>query len=186
MTSQIWNTSNVLSMSRAVLTLPIIYTLHMAQTDPDYYYYSFFLIFIAGITDLLDGYFARKLNQVTELGKVIDPIADKIISSVVMLYLAITRPDFPRMLLTFALTRDAIIFFGALYIKKRYGIVLTSNMIGKIAFTVLGFSFLTYVLGRIVPMPGVLNAFVIASYFLLSVSFIVYAVRVIKLVRLQN
>jgi CDP-diacylglycerol--glycerol-3-phosphate 3-phosphatidyltransferase len=54
---------------------------------------SSWMYFVACITDLFDGYFARKYNQASALGAFLDPVADKLIVTVILLLLAVAQPD---------------------------------------------------------------------------------------------
>jgi CDP-diacylglycerol--glycerol-3-phosphate 3-phosphatidyltransferase len=84
--NKIFNASNSLSFFRLLLVIPA----WIAFNNFDHYLarYSVAAIGIAAtITDILDGYLARKLNQITEFGKVIDPLADKVLIVFVVLNL---------------------------------------------------------------------------------------------------
>ena len=76
---------NLLTFSRIILA-SIIFILLMS---PDGYLLSLILFFIAGITDYLDGYLARKYDSVSQIGEILDPIADKILIVFVLFGLAI-------------------------------------------------------------------------------------------------
>ena len=76
---------NILTFSRIILAA-IIFVLLMT---PDGYFLSLILFFIAGITDYLDGFLARKYNSVSQIGEILDPIADKILIVFVLFGLAI-------------------------------------------------------------------------------------------------
>ena len=69
---------NLLTFSRIVLAA-VIFLLLMSS---DGYLLALILFYIAGFTDWLDGYLARKYNAVSQLGEILDPIADKILSSI--------------------------------------------------------------------------------------------------------
>ena len=62
--------------------------------SPDGYTYALVLFFLAGITDYFDGYLARKYNAVSQLGEVLDPIADKILILFVLFGLAINLSSY--------------------------------------------------------------------------------------------
>ncbi len=68
--------SNQITISR-ILAIPFALVL-VLQTNPTWFLVGFILCFIIGFSDFLDGYLARKHGQITETGKFLDPLADKI------------------------------------------------------------------------------------------------------------
>lgn len=68
---------NILSMVR-ILILPIYLKIILNATSKTDFYIAAGLILFSGLTDMLDGLIARKFNQITELGKLLDPVADKL------------------------------------------------------------------------------------------------------------
>jgi cardiolipin synthase (CMP-forming) len=122
--------SNLLSVSRIFLIIPTGYCL--LTEFPNHRWWAAVIVLLAVSTDFLDGYFARKLHQVTELGKFIDPLADKITVAFYALLLLWTG-DVPLWLVAFILLRDLLIFLGGIYIKRNKGIIPQSNWPGKIA-----------------------------------------------------
>ena len=62
--------------------------------SPDSYLSALVLFFLAGITDYLDGYFARKYNAVSQVGEILDPIADKILIIFILFGLAVNLSSY--------------------------------------------------------------------------------------------
>mgnify|MGYP001494761005 CR=1 FL=1 len=81
---------NILTLSRIFLAAVIFLFL----ISPDGYLLALILFFLAGITDYFDGYLARKYNAVSELGEILDPIADKILILFVLFGLAINLSSY--------------------------------------------------------------------------------------------
>ena len=81
---------NILTFSR-ILLAALIFLLLMS---PDRYLLSLILFFVAGITDYFDGYLARKYNAISQLGEILDPIADKILILFVLFGLAINLSSY--------------------------------------------------------------------------------------------
>ena len=81
---------NILTLSR-ILLAAIIFVLLMS---PDGYLMALVLFFLAGVTDYFDGYLARKYNAVSQLGEILDPIADKILILFVLFGLAINLSSY--------------------------------------------------------------------------------------------
>lgn len=131
--NQFLNFPNILSFLRIFLAIPIIYFLDKNETS-----FAIFTIFVAVITDYFDGYFSRVNKEVTDLGKILDPLADKICVISLVLFLAITkRIDTSYFIIVFM--RDIIIMIGGLHIKFKKKIIITSNWEGKVTvfFTAL-------------------------------------------------
>jgi len=84
------NFSNILTLSRIFLAA-LIFILLMS---PDGYLLALALFFLAGITDFFDGYFARKYHATSQLGEILDPIADKILILFVLFGLAINLSSY--------------------------------------------------------------------------------------------
>ncbi len=140
---KIWTISNMLSMSRIVLMIPASY--YLATHGHFHREIAILFILVAITTDALDGYFARKFNEISDFGKIIDPLADKIGIGIVVVMLTING-DIPIWFTVLILIRDLIIFFAGLYIKSKTGIILPSLMSGKVAVTFLTFTLVFAVL----------------------------------------
>lgn len=136
-----WNISNSLSFLRLFLTLPIIIALWNGYNE-----LAVLIGIFAMVTDYLDGYFARRLNQITEIGKILDPLADKVlIISVVLLLMYLNY--IPQWLAIMIFTRDVLIFIGGIIIKSKSGYILPSNKLGKWTVTFLAFYIVYIILG---------------------------------------
>jgi CDP-diacylglycerol--glycerol-3-phosphate 3-phosphatidyltransferase len=135
--NRIFNTSNSLSFLRLLLIIPTWIAFDNFDVTKAGYIVGAIGIF-AAITDILDGFLARKLNQITEFGKVIDPLADKVLVVFVVLnlYLLGKISDYYFYLIV---SRDILILMGGLLVSKKIGKVLPSDYIGKA--TVLSISF---------------------------------------------
>jgi cardiolipin synthase (CMP-forming) len=128
--------SNILSASRIFIVIPMGYCL--VTEFPYHRLWTAGIIFLAVLTDLLDGFLARKLHQVTDLGKVLDPLADKIGIGIYAVLITWTG-DVPVWFVVFILLRDLFIFTGGLYIRRVKKIIPQSNWPGKIAVSLVAF-----------------------------------------------
>ena len=106
---------NVLCLMRMALAVPIVWLLAEGQ-----YGWTLVLFSIAGLSDILDGYLAKSFNWATELGKVLDPVADKLL--LVSVFITLTWLGLvPLWLAAVAVARDVIIGVGAWVYKELYG-----------------------------------------------------------------
>ena len=179
----IFTISNLLSFLRIVLLIPIVYLLQLSMNDPQLSLYVVGLMFVAGITDVLDGKLARALNQETELGQIIDPLADKAAVFVVIGYLGLFRPDFPLWFLIVAVVRDLIILLGGIYVKKKYDYLFVSNMLGKVTITVMFVSVLIYVLKDLFGLQLLFEISIFLSLGLIVISFLSYLKRFLDFIK---
>ena len=127
--------ANIISMLRGLSAIPIIYTL----SRPDWNWLAAVLIILAALSDSLDGYFARRANEVTHLGKWIDPLADFIVTVAVMLYLVLAD-RFPAWFFLFYTIRHTIIAGLAIYFLNYEITILNSNWWGKWAASITALS----------------------------------------------
>jgi len=117
---------NFFSFIRIFLVIPIFYYISLNENITALIY-----VVIAFITDGLDGFLARRLNQISEVGKVLDPLADKICITGGFVALSIFQ-GFPVWVTIIIISRDLIIALGSILLIGRNKIVFPSNYIGKI------------------------------------------------------
>ncbi|MFQ6608760.1 MAG: CDP-alcohol phosphatidyltransferase family protein [Fidelibacterota bacterium] len=139
--------ANVLSVLRAFLTFPILYAISLEKMEV-----FLTLVLLAIITDYLDGYFARKAHEVTNLGKLLDPLADAIVVMSVILFLVLdSRWDFPMWFFVFYLVRYMSIALSAVYVMNQRHETLSSNRLGKWAINVAALAILLFVFNDFEP-----------------------------------
>jgi len=173
MEQRVWTISNILSALRIVLVIPI--TICLVSEFPYHRYYAAGLVLLAIATDFFDGYLARQFHQVSELGKILDPLADKITIGVVAVVLVLLG-DVPLWYVIFVIVRDILILVGAYSIKRRKGIVPQSNLPGKIAFTLVAVVFFFCTL-KIQELSWLTNGLLWLSVLMMVVSLLFYAQR---------
>ena len=137
------NIPNTLSGLR-ILLAPAIFLLILNCT-PRNYPILIALFCISVWLDFFDGYLARKLSQETELGKILDPIADKLMVFFIVVALII-KSNFPLLLWIFIFLRDILILAAGLILMKGKKKITPSILIGKITFASLGFLILVFIL----------------------------------------
>lgn len=136
----IFTIPNILSMFRLLLLPVIVYT-YMNQKD---YVLSGTLLVISGVTDLLDGYIARTFNMMSDLGKILDPVADKATQAVVLLCL-ITR--FRWLVIPFIciLIKELFMSCIGMIVIKETGEVHGAVWHGKVATFMLDFMIIVHI-----------------------------------------
>jgi CDP-diacylglycerol--glycerol-3-phosphate 3-phosphatidyltransferase len=134
---------NLLSLSR-IFIAPII-GFFLWRGDADSAVVALVLIIVAGITDGLDGFIARRLNMVSDLGVALDPIADKVFAALLVIFLIMFR-DLPLWLAVVIIGRDLLILAGGLILRQGRTISLPSNIPGKYAFAAIAVLLASYVI----------------------------------------
>ena len=130
-TTRYFTLANIISMFRIVLTIPAVW---LFATDK--WEWGLVILGICVISDWLDGFVARKTHEVSDFGKFIDPLADKIVA-LGMILLMVFRMDFPLWFLILLIVRDGSIYTMKRIFYKRYKIVTGANIAGKLFILVL-------------------------------------------------
>lgn len=99
-------------------------------------YYAAGLFVLAALTDILDGYIARKYNQITDFGKLADPLADKMMQIAAIACLAVYDRIAAWIFYVF-LAKEVLMICGASRLLKRFKFVVYSQWSGKIATVIL-------------------------------------------------
>ena len=130
--NKILTVPNLLSLFRLIL-IPVIVWLYWYRKE---YIPAGVLLIISGLTDLADGYIARHFNAVSYVGKILDPIADKL-TQAAMLFCLVTR--FPLMAAPFGFLVIKELFIGTtgLLMIRKTGKVVGADFHGKVATTLL-------------------------------------------------
>ena len=123
---RIMTLANFISISRIIFSIPLLIFL-----DSKKLLIAFIIILFIVISDFLDGYVARKADEITNFGKLIDPVADKICMMIVAIYLIITfKLPFLLFFVILAL-RDTLLIIIGIYLVFSQEEVFQSNLSGK-------------------------------------------------------
>ena len=136
--------SNLISLSR-VLMMPAFMWAIALEDSPERLVYVIVGSIIIASTDFFDGFVARKLNQVSDWGKVFDPVADKICLGVGSIWLSI-HCGLPVWIPTLVVGRDVLIVIGALVLFRKRDLVMPSNQLGRYTTGILTVTLFTYVI----------------------------------------
>lgn len=123
------NLPNLLSCLRlcAAIVFPILFFSLYPNTVPAMILFAF-----AGLTDVLDGYLARRNGWVSDLGKILDPVADKLMQAAVLLSLTI-KGIIPLWIAILYLLKELLMLSGATVVLKTAKTVVVSRWCGKLA-----------------------------------------------------
>ena len=122
------NLPNLLSTFR-ILLVPVTVFIYFSGL-PGARISAGIVIAVAGLTDMLDGYIARKYNMTTRLGKILDPLADKLTQASALSCLAISR-SIPVWILLAYVIKELFMALGGLSMMRKYQNVMSSNKLGK-------------------------------------------------------
>ena len=117
---------NILTIIRFILIPFIVYYITKEQ-----YILSFIFLTISGLTDILDGFIARKFNFITNFGKLVDPLADKLTQIAILATLVILK-IIPSWILFIVVLKEAIMIAGASFLYGKE-LVVSSKWFGKLA-----------------------------------------------------
>lgn len=177
-----WRTvPNIVTMTRIVLVVVFLIVLSLAGADGHHSlaarWWGFGLFTLAALSDKLDGYLARRYDMVTDLGKLLDPIADKLLVCGALVVLAAFGELNPGgwIITALFLVRELGITVMRLFVLDTDGLVIAANQAGKLKtlFECVGLGMLIFPMWSIVTRGG---AFERAYYWL------TYAVILVALV----
>lgn len=126
---------NLLSLFRLLL-IPVYMTIYLNASQTRDYVAAAVILAVSCMTDMIDGKIARKYNMITTVGKVLDPIADKVTQFTLIICLSIKYPILWNLVLLFVIKESFQFIAG--FITYRKGKMLTGALLtGKICTTVL-------------------------------------------------
>ena len=168
---------NILSVCR-ILMIPVFIWAYCFRKE---YLLAFLILCLSGTTDLVDGFIARMFHMVSNLGKALDPIADKVTQGAVLLCLGIR---FPQMFFLAGLLAAKEITTGLMSLSaiRKTKEVKSADWHGKITTCLLYFTMLLHILWGEIPQTASLFLTVVCVI-VMTVSFVMYFRRNIALLR---
>lgn len=122
------NIPNILSIIRIILVGVFVFVFF--NDYPHNLIWALVVFLTAGLTDIIDGFLARKFNWVTNLGKILDPFADKLMQCTVLVCMLI-KDLIPAWLVIPFILKEFLMLLGGLFIIKKRKVVVVSNIFGK-------------------------------------------------------
>lgn len=136
----IFNIPNILTVLRIIFIIPFVFAV-----SKNNYVLAGAVLVISGISDLFDGIIARKYNQITKLGKMLDPTADKLTLMAVMICFGIKFPKiFPFMILL--IVKEILMLTAGAVLLKHKSTPPSARWYGKISTVVFYVSVITIIL----------------------------------------
>lgn len=129
---QIFTIPNLLSVIRLAL-IPLIIRLYCEERKYDW---AVAVILISGMTDIADGIIARHLNMVSDFGKILDPVADKLTQAALIICLTVKHKWMYGLIVLFAVKELIMAVYGYLAIRKKDS-VNSAKWYGKVNTVVL-------------------------------------------------
>lgn len=190
-----WNVPNLITLTRIALVPVLALMLFQKRA-----FGALIIVFLAGLSDVLDGFAARRWHQRTKVGTLIDPLADKLLLSTAFILLAVRSLGFtyviPLWLMAVVIARDFIILAGGVVIfliwgrrefpPTIFGKVSTVFQVATVFWVILSNYVRASALARssflaAITSPSVLGAFYIATLVLTVVSGAQYIYKGIRI-----
>lgn len=149
------NVPNFLSIVRIIL-IPVFAVVYLSAPEvapeaglwvPQYLLAAGILLF-SGLTDVLDGVIARRCHQITKLGRILDPVADKLTQATVTVLMAVRNPEWTILPILY-IGKEVLMLIGGVKLLKMHHDIAPSKWFGKLATAVF---YITMIL--LIAMPG--------------------------------
>lgn len=165
---------NILSYFRLLL-IPLFIVLYVQEDFTE----ALITLAASGLSDILDGRIARKYDMVTDLGKVLDPVADKLTQCAMMLCVAMRYPAM-WWLLGLHVVKELIMLVMGWYVLKRTDTVNSAIWAGKLCTGVIYAVMMLHVILPHLPQPVSVGCTIVCAG-LIVLSLIVYTARYVKI-----
>lgn len=172
---QILTIPNLLSVVRFAL-IPLIVWLYIGKQE---YNLAVVVILVSGATDIIDGFIARHFNMVSDFGKILDPLADKLTQAAVIICLAAKHKLMLVLIILFAVKEVIMGTFGFLAIKKKDS-VNSAKWYGKANTVILYVVMMLLILFPSMP-EALSNALIVLCGAMMLLSLLLYTRFYIKL-----
>lgn len=170
---EVFTIPNLLSLFRLVL-IPVYVLIYLKARTASDYYVAAGILAVSCLTDLIDGKIARHFHMISNLGKILDPLADKATQFTLILCLAFKHPFLWWVVALFVIKESFQLIAGGINLKK--GKMLKgAQMSGKICTTVLFVSLILMVMIPTLP-EAVIMILGAVDFVMLSIAFVDYLI----------
>ena len=165
---EIFSIPNLMGYFR-ILLIPLFSWMYCTADSTGDYYAAAVVVGISGLTDMFDGKIARRFNMITELGKFIDPLADKLTQAALLICLAVRYPLMRAVLVLFVIKEGFMVVMGALLLprgKKLDGAMWFGKVCTAVLYAVLFLLLLLPGIGTMAAnvLIGICGAFLLFSF----------------------
>ncbi|MBQ7896252.1 MAG: CDP-alcohol phosphatidyltransferase family protein [Oscillospiraceae bacterium] len=171
------NIPNIISGTRILLVPMFVFCYMQGRLAA-----SLAVLILCALSDVLDGMIARRFNMVTDLGKILDPVADKLIQAAMMLCLSFSFPQI-RILLFLHIFRELTLSAMGLYVIRKTGKVCSAKWYGKFCTAFLYAAMLLMLLKPDLPLAFV-NALVLCSSVLMVFCLVMYLLEYLHTIKI--
>ena len=171
MKDRVFTIPNMLSFLRICLIPLIVWLYTIRKDDP----MAGYMLLLSGATDIADGFIARKCQMTSDLGKILDPVADKLTQAAMLICLMIRFPlaSLPFLLL---IAKETYMSISGFLIVKKTGVVMGADWHGKAATCFLYGMMALHIFWYHIP-PAASGISIILSALMIALSFILYGIR---------
>lgn len=166
-----WNIPNALSMVRIAL-IPVFVTLYLLHLDP----WAFGVLLVSGLTDAVDGFVARRFDMITDCGKLLDPLSDKLTQVAVVVCLT-TRYNELLPLTVLCFVKELAQAIGGILLLRKNVQAQGAKWFGKVSTVLFYATMLVIVLWHdtlVVSAPWVLYTLVALVGLFMLIAFVGY------------
>ena len=169
---------NILCYIRIIL-IPIFMVTYVQATELKDYYIASAIIILSGLTDFADGYIARRFNMVTEIGKLIDPVADKLSQAAILLVLMI-KIEYMYLFVILFVIKELFMAINAYVLFRRGKKLDGAQWYGKVSTAVF---YVVMVVIILIPTLGTIwvNTLVAISAGFMILSLVMYGIEFSKM-----
>ena len=165
---EIFSIPNLMGYFR-ILLIPLFSWMYCTADSTGDYYAAAVVVGVSGLTDMFDGKIARRFHMITELGKFIDPLADKLTQAALLICLAIRYPLMRAVLVLFVIKEGFMAVMGALLLprgKKLDGAMWFGKVCTAVLYAVLFLLLLLPGIGTMAAnvLIGICGAFLLFSF----------------------
>lgn len=165
---------NIFSYLRLIL-IPVFVVLYVK----DHYAYALGVLIVSWVSDVLDGFIARRFNMVTDLGKFLDPLADKLTQAAMIICVATTYHTM-WILVGFLVIKELAMFTMGLYVLKVTNELNSARWYGKLCTGALYIVMMLHVIIPDLPAPISLGS-LLACAVLMMFSLVMYMIMYMKI-----